>query len=123
MNARKISRLASIGTAVVGAIAAAWNTARLTVPDTAAGPVDFLLYTGIPAALTALGAVGTATIRPAAADKTAPGSPGHPEFCQSVFKLLEECQYPAALAIIRAWEATHTPDGSPAGPAGPGGAV
>lgn len=111
MNGKAIARLLSFLTAIAGALGAAWNTARLTVPDTAAGPMDFALYTGIPALLAAVGAAGAAIIRPASGATDAPGSPGHAEFCNALYRLAVACDWDRATAQIAAWKTTNPPPG------------
>ena len=111
MNGKKIARLVSFLAALAGALGAAWNTARLTVPDTAAGPVDFLLYAGIPALLAAAGAAGTAMVKPSGGKSDAPGSPGHAEFCDALYRLAVACDWDRATAQIAAWKATNPPPG------------
>lgn len=122
MTGRHAARWGSILTAIVGAIGAAWNTARLTVPDTAAGPVDFATYAGIPALLAAAGAAGAMFIRPARGTADKPGSPGHREFCDSLYQLALACDWDRMTANIAAWKSTNPPALSTSPPGGGGAA-
>ena len=82
------------------------NLGRLTVPDVGAGPMDLAGWVGVPALAGIAGLVGQHLLRSPATDGK-PGSPGHAEFCQSVYELAKACELDRLTKLVEAWKATN----------------
>ena len=91
--------------ATLSGLIASGNLGRLTTPDAGAGPLDLVGWVGLPAALAAAGAVGQSLLGGPAADGK-PGSPGHAEFCQSVYELAKSLELDRLQALVDAWQKT-----------------
>ena len=89
---------------------AAGNLGRLTGAEADGGPGTLAAWVGLPALLSAAGAVGQRFVSGAVGDTAKPGSPGHAEFCQSVYQLALACEWDRLQAAVKAWQATN-PDG------------
>jgi hypothetical protein len=88
------------------------NLGRLTTPDSAAGPWDLAGWVGLPVAASVAAAVGQGFMRgPAATGK--PGSPGHAEFCQSVYELAKSLELDRLQALVKAWQQTGSTEAKP----------
>jgi hypothetical protein len=88
------------------------NLGRLTVPDVGAGPADLAGWVGVPALAAVAGLVGQHFLRTPAADGK-PGSPGHAEFCQSVYELAKSLELDRLTALVEAWRKTAPPEPKP----------
>ena len=88
------------------------NLGRLTVPDVGAGPADLAGWVGLPALAGIAGLVGQHFLRSPAVDGK-PGSPGHAEFCQSVYELAKSLELDRLAALVEAWRKTAPPEAKP----------
>jgi len=84
---------------------ASGNLGRLTTAD--GSPGELAVWAGIPALLAAAGGVGQAFLAKPSGDTAKPGSPGHREFCQSVYQLALACEWPRLKAVVDQWEKTN----------------
>jgi len=96
---------------IAGAVGAA-NLGRLTTPEAGAGPLDLAGWVGVPALAGIAGLVGQHFLRTPAADGK-PGSPGHAEFCQSVYELAKSLELDRLTALVEAWRKTAPPEPKP----------
>ncbi len=88
------------------------NLGRLTVPDVGAGPADLAGWVGLPVVASIAGLVGQHLMRSPAVDGK-PGSPGHAEFCQSVYELAKSLELDRLTALVEAWRKTAPPEPKP----------
>jgi hypothetical protein len=84
---------------------ASGNLGRLTTAD--GSPGELAVWAGIPALLAAAGGVGQAFLARPSGDAGKPGSPGHAEFCQSVYELAKACELDRLKKLVEAWQATN----------------
>ena len=96
---------------IAGAVGAA-NLGRLTTPEAGAGPLDLAGWVGVPALAGIAGLVGQHFMRSPAVDGK-PGSPGHAEFCQSVYELAKSLELDRLTALVEAWRKTAPPETKP----------
>ena len=88
------------------------NLGRLTVPDVGAGPGELAGWVGLPAVASLAGLIAQRFVAsPAAGGK--PGSPGHAEFCQSVYELAKSLELERLQALVEAWKKTAPPEAKP----------
>ena len=90
---------------VLSGLIASGNIGRLTTAD--GSPGELAVWAGIPAMLAAAGGVGQAFLKSPSGDTAKPGSPGHREFCQSVYQLALACEWPRLKAVVDQWEKTN----------------
>lgn len=81
------------------------NLGRLTVPDVGAGPADLAGWVGVPALAGIAGLVGQHFLSSSKNDGK-PGSPGHAEFCLSVYELAKNLELQRLQELVKAWEST-----------------
>ena len=86
---------------------AAGNLGRLTGAEADGGPGTLAAWVGLPALLSAAGAVGQRFVSGPVGDTAKPGSPGHAEFCQSVYELAKACEWDRLKAVVAQWQATN----------------
>jgi hypothetical protein len=104
MNASILRLVVQILSTLAGGVGAV-NLGRLTTPDSAAGPWDLAGWVGLPAVASVAGLIGQRFLSaPAATGK--PGSPGHAEFCQSVYELAKSLELDRLMALVKAWQDT-----------------
>ena len=96
---------------IAGAVGAA-NLGRLTTPEAGAGPLDLAGWVGVPALAGIAGLVGQHFMRSPAVDGK-PGSPGHAEFCQSVYELAKSLELDRLTALVEAWRKTAPTEAKP----------
>ena len=107
MNAGNFVRWLAWALKWLAAAAAAGNVSRLSTPDTSAGPWDYLLYVGGPAALAPVFAaaewlsVPPATARPATADID-PAARDRRDVGLVVARMVADGKHDAASALIAA---------------------
>jgi hypothetical protein len=89
---------------IAGAVGAA-NLGRLTTPEAGAGPLDLVGWVGVPALAGIAGLVGQHFLRSSTNDGK-PGSPGHAEFCLSVYELAKNLELQRLQELVKAWEST-----------------
>jgi len=56
--------------------------------------------------------VGQAFLAKPSGDNAKPGSPGHREFCDSIYQLALACEWDRLQAAVKAWQQTN-PEGRP----------
>jgi hypothetical protein len=98
---RLITQIVSL----LSGLIATGNLGRLTTAD--GSPGELAVWTGVPALLAAAGGVGQAFLAKPSGDTAKPGSPGHAEFCQSVYELAKACEWDRLQAAVKAWQATN----------------
>ena len=99
------TRLAvQVGASLAGAVGAV-NLGRLTTPESGAGPADLIGWVGLPAVVSLAGVIGQRFLAAPAATGS-PGSPGHAEFCQSVYELAKSLELDRLQALVKAWQDT-----------------
>ena len=86
---------------------AAGTLGRLTGAEADGGPGTLAAWVGLPALLSAAGAVGQAFVKSPTGDTAKPGSPGHAEFCQSIYQLALACEWDRLREAVKAWQATN----------------
>ena len=108
MNPKSVARWSAVVAKWVLAGAAAINAGRLNTPDTAAGPVDWLLYVGLPALAVPAAAVGEWLSKPLPAGRTAGGADLDPaardrrDVGLVVARMIADGKHDAAAALIAA---------------------
>ena len=103
--------LIQILSALAGGMASV-NLGRLTVPDVGAGALELAGWVVLPAVASLAGLIAQRFVAsPAAGGK--PGSPGHAEFCQSVYELARSLELERLQALVEAWKKTAPPEPKP----------
>jgi hypothetical protein len=98
-------RLITQGISIALTALASGNLGRLANAD--GTPGEIAVWAGVPALLAAAGGVGQAFLGKSSGDTAKPGSPGHHEFCQSVYELAKACEWDRLQAAVKAWQATN----------------
>jgi len=103
---RLITQIVSL----LSGLIATGNFGRLTTAD--GTPGELAVWAGVPALLAAAGGVGQAFLGKPSGDTAKPGSPGHREFCDSIYQLALACEWDRLQAAVKAWQQTN-PEGRP----------